>query len=152
VTDHDRLDLDDLKLPPEMVRERCVGVPKRIKKRHQQFVRVPLALVDKIARNLREKTFVVLCHLLHEDWRQGGGRIKVPNRFLERIGVGPDAKSRALKKLESLGIISVERRDRKSPIVTITNRSETADEIASINTGKGSPESLPIGVTGGGDK
>ena len=144
------LKLDDLRLPPEMVRERPVGMPQRIKKRHQIFVQVPLILVDKMVRHSRDKTFAVLCHLLHEDWKQGGGPIKVPNGFLKRLGVGRGAKSRALKKLERLGIISVERRDRKSPIVTITV--EMANEIAGINTGKGSPESLPVAVGRGGNK
>ena len=146
------LKLNDLKLPPELVRERTVGMPQRIKKRHQIFVQVPLILVDKMVRHSRDKTFAVLCHLLHEDWKQGGGPIKVPNGFLNKLGVGRGAKSRALKKLERLGIISVERRDRKSPIVTITNRSEVADEIAGINTGKASPESQPVAVSRGGNK
>jgi hypothetical protein len=147
--DNDKFDLDDLKLRPEMVRERPVGMPQRIKKRHQSFVQVPLILVDKIVRKSRDKTFAVYCHLLHESWKQGGGPIKVPNGFLNKLGVGRGAKSRALKKLERLGIISVERRDRKSPTVTITDRPEMADEIA---TGKGSPESLPVAVSGGGNK
>jgi hypothetical protein len=150
VTDDDRLDLDDLKLPPEMVCERPVGIPERIKKRQRQFVQLPLALVDKVACHSRDKTFAVLCYLLHENWKQGGGPIKVPNGFLNKLGVGRGAKSRALKKLERLGIISVERRDRKSPIVTI--RSEMADGIADINTGKGSPEPLLAAVSGAGDK
>jgi hypothetical protein len=80
---------------------------------------VPLALVDKIARSSRDKTFAIFCHLLYEHWRQGGGPIKLANGFLNRLGVGRGAKSRALGKLERLGIISVERRDRKSPIVRI---------------------------------
>jgi hypothetical protein len=34
----------------------------------------------------------------------------------------------------------------------ITHSSEIADEIAGINIGKGSPESLPIAVSGSGNK
>jgi hypothetical protein len=115
----DDLDLDELKLLPEMVRDRAVGLPKRIKKRRQQFVQVPLAWVDILSRDSRDKALVVLCHLLHLDWKQGGGTIKLPNGFLEMIGVGRGAKWRVLNKLESAGIISVQRRTRKSPIVTI---------------------------------
>jgi hypothetical protein len=140
VTDDDRLDLDDLKLPPEIVRERTVGVPQRIKKRQRQFVQLPLALVDKVGRHSRDKTFVVLCHLLHLEWKQRGGPIKLPNGLLDKLGVGRGAKSRALSKLERLGIVSVERRDRKSPIVTINGNAERSDEIAGINTGKDSLE------------
>jgi hypothetical protein len=134
VTDDDPIDLDGLKLPPEMVRERPVGVPERIKRRQGQFVMLPLALVDKVARHSRDKTFAVLCHLLHLDWKQGGGPIKVPNGLLDKLGVGRGAKSRALRKLERLAIVSVERKDRKSPIVTI--KSEAVDEISDVSTGE----------------
>jgi hypothetical protein len=115
----DDLDLDDLKLLPEMVRGRAVGLPKRIKVRRQQFVQLPLAWVDILSRDSRDKALVVLCHLLHLDWKQGGGPIKLPNGFLKMIGVGRGAKWRVLNKLESVRIISIERRGRKSPIVTI---------------------------------
>jgi hypothetical protein len=135
---NDRLDLDDLRLPPDMVRERIV-LPQRIKKRHRQFVQLPLAWIDILARNSRNKTFAVLCHLVHLNWKQGGGPIKVPNGFLEMLGVKPDAKSYALDKLERLGIISVERRNNKSPIVTIKDKSDAADGIAAI--GRRSPKS-----------
>ena len=152
MTEDDPFDLDDFRLPPDMVRERAIGVPRQIKKRHQQFVKLPLAVVERIARHSRDKTFAVLCYLLHLEWKQGGGPIKVPNGFLAKLGIGRGAKSRALSKLARLGIISVERRGRKSPIVTITHSSHIADEIAGINTGKGSPESLPVPVGGGADK
>jgi hypothetical protein len=145
VTDDDPLDLDGLKLPPEMVRERPVGVPERIKKRQPQFVKLPLALVDKVARHSRDKTLAVLCHLLHLDWKQGGGPIKVPNGLLDKLGVGRGAKSRALRKLERLGIVSVERQDRKSPIVTINGHAERSDKIGSL-------EPVPVAVSGGADK
>jgi hypothetical protein len=151
MSNENRLNLDGWRLPPEVVRERAV-VPQRIKKRHRQFVQLPLAWVDILARNSRNKTFAVLCHLVHLKWKQGGGPIKVPNGFLEMLGVKPDAKSYALNKLESLGIISVERRDNKSPIVTINDKSDAADEIAGINAGKASPESQPVAVSGGADK
>ena len=55
-------------------------------------------------------------------------------------------------RLAGGGNVSVERRDRKSPIGTITHRSDMAEEIAGINTGKGSPESLPVAVSGSGNK
>ena len=148
---NDRLDLHDLRLPPDIVRERAV-LPQRIKKRHRQFVQLPLVWIDILARNSRNKTFAVLCHLVHLNWKQGGGPIKVPNGFLEMLGVKPDAKSYALNKLESLGIISVKRRNNKSPIVTINDNSDEADEIAGINTGKASPPSPPVVVSASGDK
>lgn len=131
----DDLDLDDLKLLPEMVRDRAVGLPTRIKKRRRQFVQLPLAWVDILSRNSRDKALAVLCHLLHLHWKQRGGPIKLPNGFLEMIGVGRGAKWRALNKLESMGFILIERRGRKSPIVTINDKLQAADETAGIKFG-----------------
>jgi hypothetical protein len=80
---------------------------------------VPLAVVDIMARASGGKTWAVLCHLMHESWKQGGGAVKVPNGFLAMVGISRGAKARALRKLERLGIITVERTGRKSPIVTV---------------------------------
>ena len=143
----DQPNWDDLRLPPDMVRERVI-VPQRIKKRQRQFVVLPLTWVDTLARNSRNKTFAVMCHLLHLDWKQGGGPIKVPNGFLEMLGVKSDAKTYALNKLENLGIISVKRRKNKSPIVTINDSSEAQNDIRNTNSGKTSPETQ-VRVIGG---
>jgi hypothetical protein len=62
---------------------------------------------------------MVACHILYEVWRNKGNPIKVPNGMLGRSGVSRFAKTRALKTLERLNLISVERRDRKSPIIRI---------------------------------
>jgi hypothetical protein len=65
------------------------------------------------------KVWAVALHILYETWRAKGQPIKLPNGMLGRLGVSPDAKVRALQKLEQLGLVSVEWRDRKSPVVTI---------------------------------
>ena len=41
------------------------------------------------------------------------------NVFLQEHGIHPDAKWRALRKLELAGLVSVERRGKKNPMVTI---------------------------------
>jgi len=43
----------------------------------------------------------------------------VSNMMMREWGVEPDAKSRALRKLEAAGLIEVEARGRRSPKVTI---------------------------------
>jgi DNA-binding transcriptional ArsR family regulator len=43
----------------------------------------------------------------------------VSNMMLRKWGVEPDAKTRALRKLEKAQLITVERRGRRSPRVTI---------------------------------
>ena len=51
----------------------------------------------------------------------------VSNLTLEGWGVLPDAKSRALRKLEQVGLISVERRAKRTPRVTIVLSPEGRD-------------------------
>jgi hypothetical protein len=43
----------------------------------------------------------------------------VSNVFLQEHGIKPDAKWRALRKLERAGLVRVERRGKRSPMVTI---------------------------------
>ena len=43
----------------------------------------------------------------------------VSNKMLRKWGIEPDAKTRALRKLEKAQLIAVERRGRRSPMVTI---------------------------------
>jgi hypothetical protein len=124
-SDDDEFDLNEFKAPPAMV-ERTAGVPKRVKKRRQQFAKVPRAWVDAIGHKSRDKTFVVVWHLLHEHWKRGGGEIKVSNGMLALDGVGRNAKWRVLNMLEKAGLISIDRRDRKSPIVRLNANPEVA--------------------------
>jgi hypothetical protein len=112
-------DLEKYAIASEPAGARTVVVPRRIKKRQDQFAKVPRHWVDLLTRSGRDKTLAIVWHLLHEHWKQAGGPIKLSNGMLALDGVGRGAKWRALNKLESLGLISVERRDRKSPIVTI---------------------------------
>jgi hypothetical protein len=121
----DPYDLDNLRAPPEAAGRRAALVPKRLRKRREQFVKVPRSWVDRITRNRRDKTLAVVWHLLHEDWKQGGGRpIKLANGMLAIDGVGRKAKWHALDMLEALDLISVERRPNKSPIITLNTNLE----------------------------
>jgi hypothetical protein len=94
--------------------------PKREAKRLAGFVKVPWAWANALASNdVGGNVWAVACHIIYETWRANGQPIKVPNGMLGRLGVSPDAKVRALRKLERLGLVSVEWRPRKSPVVTI---------------------------------
>jgi hypothetical protein len=50
----------------------------------------------------------------------------VSNMMLEGWGIRPDAKGRALRKLEHAGLIKVERRGKRSPQVTLYRRAQAA--------------------------
>jgi hypothetical protein len=114
----DPFDLKAFALPPEMVRERSVSVPRKI--RHGHWIQVPCWWVERLAKATRYRvTFIVALHLLYEHWRHRGRPIKLANGALEMEGVPRGTKWRALKELEQAGLISVQRRRRKSPVITV---------------------------------
>ena len=49
----------------------------------------------------------------------GSMTVPLPNAWLKQHGVGREVKRRALRDLEAAGLITVERTDRKSPLVTL---------------------------------
>jgi len=59
---------------------------------------------------------VALWHL--KGLRRDNGFL-VSNLMLQEWGIQPDAKARALRKLEKAGLITVERRGKRSPRVTL---------------------------------
>jgi hypothetical protein len=61
----------------------------------------------------------VALYLLHLHWKQDGGPINLANGGLIMKGVSRFAKQRALNLLERAGLISVQRRSRRSPVVQI---------------------------------
>ena len=96
------------------------STPPRLAKRKEQFVRLPLPVLDVLAKASGDKLMPVYCHVLHESWRTGGQPVKAANGLLETLGISPDAKVSALRRLERLGLVSIEWRGCKSPIVTVT--------------------------------
>jgi DNA-binding transcriptional ArsR family regulator len=62
----------------------------------------------------------------------------VSNLMLQEWGVQPDAKRRALHKLEKAGLIKIERRGKRSPQVTLVvgNRFEGGTVAAVENSGQ----------------
>ena len=64
-------------------------------------------------------TYRVALYLLHEAWRSQNKRVKLANIALKELRVGRWGKRHALEQLGSVGLISTERRARKSPVVTV---------------------------------
>ena len=113
----DPLDLDNLRFQPGDAQ--WAVVPKKIRQRRQQFVQVPWTWLERLAQSQSANTYRVAVSLLYLHWKAKGGPIKLANGMLAIDGVSRFAKSRALAKLESLGLITVDRRQRKSPIITL---------------------------------
>ena len=115
----DNLDLDTLRLPPEMAGEHCAAVHKKIQKQRQHFIKVPMAWDERLYGARHAITYNVAHYLLYRHWKGNGQPILLANEALRMRGVERRAKWRALRELEQLGLISIERRRRKSPLITV---------------------------------
>jgi hypothetical protein len=71
------------------------------------------------ARTLGVTALWVGLLLWHLKGLKRADRFIVSNLFTQKWGVLPDAKARALRALERAGLISVQRSDRRSPLVTL---------------------------------
>src|SRR5262249_25657046 len=71
------------------------------------------------ASRLGVKTLLVGLALWHLKGLRRFNTFIVSNLMLGEWKISPDAKSRALRKLEKAGLITVERRGKRSPVVTI---------------------------------
>jgi hypothetical protein len=113
----DPFDLRNLRMPVGEA-ERLAAVPRKIQKRRRQFVMLPMTWWEKL-EGASGQTCRVAWYLLYENWKNEGVPIKLANEMLARSGISHDAKSKALRELERRGLIMVNRRHKKSPVVTV---------------------------------
>jgi len=121
--DGDPFDLEKLRVDPadgELVR--LAKVPTKIQKRRRHFVQVPMLWVEKL-NGASGQTHQVALHLLFLHWKDGGDPIKLGNGMLMAAGVPSQSKRRALRELERRGLITVEWRRKKSPLIRVPVRS-----------------------------
>jgi hypothetical protein len=62
---------------------------------------------------------VVWLYVLHKPRMRQGDPVLVANETMKQWGVSPDAKARALRRLERAGLISVRWGGRCSPVVSV---------------------------------
>jgi hypothetical protein len=111
-------DLKQHALTPEML-EKLAVVPRKIQKRRQHFVKVPWTWVEQLVKARHVASYRVALHLLYQRWKTDSQVVQLSNGVLVHEGVARRAKWRALRELEKLGLISIERRPRRSPIITL---------------------------------
>lgn len=115
-------DLKQHRLTPEMqamIETRVARVPKKLQKRQQHFVKVPWTWIERLQGVKTVRTYRLALVLLYLHWKGRGGSIKLANGMLRLDGISRNSKWRALADLERLGLIVVERRPSKSPIVRL---------------------------------
>lgn len=99
------------------------NLPPRAKRRRKAnkdaYVMVPLWWLEQATKATRSPQTFVAVWLLYLSWKAKSPTFPVPNSQLEGRGADRQAKRRALASLEAAGLITVDRRDRKTPVVTL---------------------------------
>ena len=113
----DPFDLNRLALTPE--RAGSVGRAATAKRHRQQFVKFPRSWVGQLQDARHIGSYRIALYLLFQHWKSDGRPIRLSNIALVGMGVSREQKRRALWELERLGLIRVERRRYRSPLVTV---------------------------------
>jgi len=114
----DDFDIDKLRLRANIVVSHRVVEPRKLAKRRTHFVRLPWVWVEALS-GASGQTWQLATHLLYLNWKGKGEPIKLANGMLEIDGISRWSKWRALSELEGRGLVKVERRPGKSPIITL---------------------------------
>jgi hypothetical protein len=94
-------------------------VPPKIRKRRAQFIKVPWVWAERLFTARRASTLKVALYILHQHWKRHGQPFRLANGAMAMDGIDRHRKRAALEELEQLSLITVERRQRKSPVVTV---------------------------------
>lgn len=94
--------------------------PKGGKARKGAFVQVPLWWIEQATQVTRTQQAFVCIWLLHLAWKAKSVTFPLPNDRLAKRGISRTTKRRVLERLEAAGLITVERKHNKTPIVTLT--------------------------------
>ena len=89
------------------------------RKKVEPFVKVPLWWIEMAAKRDNSPATLVLMELLYVAWKARSSTFSLPSGRLKRLGVSREMKRRVLRGLEQGGIITVERRSRKIPVITL---------------------------------
>ena len=110
----------DLAVTNDQVRERLAIVARKIAKRREKFIMVPMTWRERLT-GATGNTILVALDLLYLAWKGGKGEaVKLANGTLRHDGVSRHSKWRALNDLERRGLITVERRPKRSPLARLS--------------------------------
>jgi hypothetical protein len=91
--------------------------PKR--NRTNSFAKLPLGWAAAAAKATKTPRAMVWVLLQHVAWQTNSATFPLSNSVLAKYGVTREVKRRALAALESSGLILVERRHGRAPVVTL---------------------------------
>jgi hypothetical protein len=91
----------------------------RPRRRSREFIQLSREQFDRLTKAKRPSAERVFLHLLFLTWRLPDKPVVLANTGLADKGIDRHAKRRALLELEALGLVRVEWRRQKSPIITV---------------------------------
>src|SRR5208283_6047192 len=113
-TEQDPFDLENLRLTPEKIAEiegaRAKLQPARQLQRAKTgiFVKLPYERILAAAGELQNAQLAVLVELAYQVFRTHNTEVLLTNRAFRSTGLSHDAKVRALRRLEAVGLIKVD--------------------------------------------
>jgi CRP-like cAMP-binding protein len=110
-------DLEQFRLPEKVMAEGLAAAKRR--RRRGQFIKFPNSWAEELRDARRASTYRVALYLLHQQWKGGDKPIPLSNAALTWLGVSRREKWRALTELERAGLVKVDRRPRRVPLVTV---------------------------------
>jgi hypothetical protein len=113
------VDRDDTAFDADSLRLREPLPDAKARRRSREFVMISLAQSEQLDKAVNFATERIFRHLLFLVWRSRDNSVRLANAALLQKGIHRKAKWRALAELETLGLINVERRSRKSPQITV---------------------------------
>ncbi len=112
--------VDELALTPEQATELApLQAQPRPTRPRGRFVQLPYEQALRAAGQLRNVHLAVLVELAYQVFRTHQNPVPLTNTALRAAGFRRDAKLRALRELEGVGLVAVSWRGRKCPMVTL---------------------------------
>jgi hypothetical protein len=108
-----------LRLAPEIAAACAKQVKQAPRRSREPFTKFPHSWEARLLRAKRVSTYRVALHVLYLHWRSEGRPIPLSNVALADKGVSRQSKWRALMELVHLGLIKIEKRRRKSPVIVV---------------------------------
>jgi hypothetical protein len=87
-------------------------------KARRYFVKVPWTWVQKLD-GAPGQTYRLALQILFLHFRERCASVTLSNRTIDRVGLPSQSKRRALRDLERRGLVSVEWRSKRSPVVHV---------------------------------
>ena len=124
-------DIEQLRIRPEEVSESQIQSPRNCSKPtspRQRLISggflsgpIPLSWLSAAMRLSGRGPIAIALAIWFEAGRTKSQTVTLTTKLLERFSIHRKVKYRALRQLESVGLIGVERQPQRNPIVTIVN-------------------------------